>query len=76
MPGRPGLVVQQTIDALVHKALLPAPDIRLGQAGAANDLVRAEAVCGRQNNLGSGDVFLSAVAVPDDPLETTAILRA
>jgi len=70
-----GLVAQKTINALMHEALLPTPDIGLRQAGATNDLVRAEAIRCRQDDLRAGDMLLSTIAVADDPLETTASIR-
>ena len=73
--GRPGLVAQEPIHTLMHEAFLPAPHIGLGKPRTADDLVRAEAVRGRQNDLGASDVLLSAIAVTNDPLKTTAIVR-
>ena len=58
----------------MHEALLPTPDIGLRQAGATNDLVRAEAIRCRQDDLRAGDMLLSTIAVADDPLETTTII--
>ena len=72
---RAGLVAQEPIHTLMHEAFLPAPDIGFGKPGATNDLVRAETIRCRQNDLGSGDVLLSAIAITDDPLETTAIFK-
>ena len=73
--GCPSLVAKKPIHALMHETLLPAPDIGLRQARATNDLVGAEAVCRSQDDLGTGNVLLSAIAITDDPLKTTAILR-
>ncbi len=73
--GRSGFVAQEPIHALVHEAFLPAPDIGLRQPRASNNLVGPDAVGRRQDHLGAGDVLLSAIAISDDPLEATKIIR-
>ena len=58
LAGRPRLVAQQPVDALLHEALLPAPDHRLGLARAAHHLEGAAAIGGRQDDLGTPDMLL------------------
>src|SRR5215207_3922024 len=72
-PGRARLVAQQPIDALVHKALLPAPDAGFGGAGLAHDLGGAVAIRAQQHDGRSPDVFLSRVPVAGDSLKAEAV---
>ena len=44
---RPGLVAQQAIDTLSHKALLPAPDAGLRLARLPHDRSRADTISGQ-----------------------------
>lgn len=71
--GWPGLVAQQTGDALLGEALLPAPDRRLGNAGFPHDGIGTEARGGEQHDPAAPDVLLRAVAIRDDRLETGLI---
>ena len=71
---RARLVAQQTIDALAHEALLPAPDDRLRQSGLAHDLHRAAAVGGGEDDPGASRVLLRTVVIPDDPIKARAVL--
>lgn len=72
---RSGLVAQETVYAFVHEPLLPAPDDRLRQAGAAHDLQRPAALGCRQDHPGAGRMLLRGIAAPGDPFETDAILQ-
>ena len=63
---RARLVAQQPVHALLHEALLPAPDGGLGHAGLPHDLGRAAAFGGQQHDPGAPDVLLRAVAVDGD----------
>jgi hypothetical protein len=74
-PGRAGLVAQQAGDAFQHEAFLPAPDRGLADAGPRHDRRRAQTVGARQDDPGSPDVFLRAVAVVDDRLNALAVSR-
>jgi hypothetical protein len=69
-----GLVAQQTIEALAHEPLLPAPDSRLGQTRAAHDLVRATAFGRGRQRPGARDMLLRTIAVADDDLQPAAII--
>jgi len=46
--GRAGLVAEETVDALLHEALVPTPDRGLGLAGFRHDGGRAMTVCRQQ----------------------------
>ena len=74
LAGPARLVAQQTIDALAHEALLPAPDNRLRQPRPAHDFQRSAAIGRGQNDAGARRMFLRSVAIPDDPIEATPIL--
>ena len=73
LAGRTRLIAQKTLDAFAHEAFLPAPDDRLRQPRPPHDLHCATAVGGRQDNASARRMFLQAVTIPDDPLETAAI---
>jgi hypothetical protein len=70
---RPGLVVQQTVHAVGHEPLLPAPDAGLRHPGPAHDRDGAAAVPRRQDDPRPPDVFLRAVPVRHDRLEPSTI---
>jgi len=72
-PGRAGFVAQQTLDALVHEALLPAPDAGFGGAGLAHDLGRADAIGAQQHDGGPPDMLLGRVSVADDSLKALPV---
>jgi hypothetical protein len=74
LAGRARLVTQQAINPLAHEAFLPAPDNRLRQSRPAHDLHCATAIGSGKNNAGASRMFLRAVAIPDDPIETMSIL--
>jgi hypothetical protein len=57
------LVPQQPVDALLHEALLPAPDGRLGNTGLSHDLSRAAAFGRQQHDPSPPRVLLRAVAI-------------
>ena len=69
----PRLVVQQTVDALAHEPLLPAPHARFRHARPAHHLGGAAALPRRQNDPRPPDVLLGAVAVRHDRLEPCTI---
>ena len=71
---RPGLVAQQTIDAGLHEALLPAPDHRLALAGLSHDRGRAQPVGRQQHDPRPPYLFLRAVPIGDDRGQSPAIL--
>jgi len=71
---RTSLVAQETVDALAHEALLPAPDNRLRQPGPPHDLYRAASVGGGHNDPRASCMLLRTVMIPDDPIETCPIL--
>jgi hypothetical protein len=66
-PSKPSW--QQAIEALLHEALLPAPDTGLGLAGPTHDLVRADPVGAAQDDFGAPNVFLGGVAVSESRLQ-------
>jgi hypothetical protein len=73
LAGRACLVVQQTINALAHEALLTAPDDRFRQSRPAHDLRRAAAIGGGENDAGARRMLLWAIAISNDPIETRSI---
>ena len=75
LAGRPRLVAQEAIHAFMHEPLLPTPDDRLRQAGAAHDLQCPAALGGRQDHASARRMLLRSVTVPNDPFKTDAILR-
>jgi len=72
--GRTCLIAQEPVHAFLHEALLPAPDDRLRKAGATNDLQRSAALGGGQDHASARSMLLWCVAIPDDQLQTAAIL--
>lgn len=70
---RTGLIAQQTINALGHETLLPAPHACLGLARLPHDRSRAEAAGAEQHDLGSPDVLLGGVAIPHHSLKAEAV---
>lgn len=75
LAGLARLVAQKTINTLLHEALLPTPDHRLGQARAAHDLVGPASVSGGDDHMSPRRVLLAGIAVGDDRFKATAILR-
>jgi hypothetical protein len=73
---RAGLVAQQARDALLGKALLPAPHGRAAHTRSLGDLQHRQVVGGVQDDASALDVLLRAVAVRDDGEEALAISRA
>ena len=67
------LVAQQPIEALLDKALLPAPNTGLGLSGSSHDRVRADALGAQQHDFGPPNVLLRGVAVLNQGLEPTNI---
>ena len=68
-------VAQQTIEVLLGEALLPAPYAVLGLASPAHDLDRAVAIGAQQDDLGTPNMLLWTVAVPDHRCQGAAIRR-
>ncbi len=73
LTGRPGLIPQQTIDALVHEALLPAPNAGLGLAGLGHDSRGSTALAAQKNNPRSPDVLLRTHRISDDRPQSLTI---
>src|ERR1700745_2417945 len=69
------LVAQQTLEALLHEAFLPAPDTGLGLAGPAHDLARAEPVRAQQDDLSPPDPLLRRIAIPHARLQKATVGR-
>jgi hypothetical protein len=69
----PGPVVQQTVYAVAHEPLLPAPDAGLRHPGPAHRRGGAAPIRGRQDDPRPPDVFLRAVPVRHDRLEPSTI---
>ena len=67
------LVAKQAIEALLDKALLPAPNTGLGLARAPHNFVRADPVCGQQHDFSPPDVLLRRVAILNQGFEPTNI---
>ena len=70
---RPRLIAQETVIPFLHEALLPAPDTGLRFPSPAHDLVGADTVGAQQHDLSPPDMLVWRVAVPREPLQTTAI---
>ena len=64
-----------TADALVHEALLPAPDAGLRLARLPHDRSRAETGGAEQHDLGSPDVLLGGVAIARHSLKAETFRR-
>lgn len=71
----PRLVAQQTIEALLGEALLPAPYAVLGLASPPQDLECAVAIGAQKDDLGTPNMLLWTVAVPDHRCKVAAIRR-
>lgn len=69
------LVTQQAINAFFGEARLPAPHAGLGRACLPHDLDGADTVGAQQDDTGTPDVFLRAVAVGGYRHEPGAIRR-
>ena len=63
------------LEAFLGEAFLPTPYTSLRLAGAAHDLIGADAVDAEQDNLGPPDMLLGGIAVPDQRREATAARR-
>ena len=72
---RSRLVAKQALEAFLGEAFLPTPHTSLRLAGAAHDLIGADAVDAEQDNLGPPDMLLGGIAVPDQRREATAARR-
>jgi hypothetical protein len=64
-------VAEQSVEPLLNKAFLPAPNTGLGLASSPNNLIRADAIGGQQHDLRPPDVFLWRVAVLNQGFEPT-----
>ena len=60
LAGRTGLVAQETIDAFVHEAFLPAPHTGLRLAGRRHDRRSAKTVATQKDDTGTPDMLLRA----------------
>jgi hypothetical protein len=67
--GRARLVAKQAVEACLHEPRLPASDASLGLAGAAHDLVRADAIGRERDDFRPPRVLLGGVAVSDETLK-------
>ena len=67
------LIAEQPIEALLDKALLPAPNTGLGLSGSSHDRVRADALGGQQHDFSPPNVLLRGVAVLNDGSEPTGV---
>ena len=67
------LVVEQPIESLFDKALLPAPNAGFRLPGSSHDRVRADAIGGQKHYLTPPDMLLRRVAVLNQSLEPTNI---
>jgi hypothetical protein len=71
--GRVGLVAQQTVNALPHEPLLPAPHDGLGAPSAAHNRVRAQTVRRQQDDLCPPDMLLRGCCGWSPPLKKSTI---
>jgi len=69
------LVAKQPLDTLLHEALLPAPDHRLGTPRAAHDLEGAAAIGSGEDDVGTPHMFLRRATIRNDRLKPTAMFR-
>ncbi len=67
--------VEEADDTLVHEPLLPAPHAGLGLAGLAHDRRSAEPLVGLQDDPRPPDMFLRALRVRDDRLQSLTVAR-
>ena len=70
---RTGLVAKQTLDAVVHEPLLPAPHAGLGLAGLGHDRRGPETLVALEDDPRPPDMFLRAFGVRDDRLQSLTI---
>ena len=69
------LVAGQAAHALRHEPCLPAPYHRFGLAGSPHDLGGAAGIGRRQNDLSAPNMLLRRVAVANNRLKLTTIVR-
>ena len=69
----PRLVAQEAFITLLHEAFLPAPDTGFRLAGPTHDLIGADTVRAKQDDLGSPDMLVWGIAIPRQRLQTAAI---
>ena len=72
---RTGPVAKQAVDTLVHEPLLPAPDTGLGLAGLGHDRRVPEPLVALQDDPRPPDMFLRALRVRDDRLQSLTVAR-
>ena len=71
---RSRLVAQQTVEAFLGVATLPAPDRRPAHADAARDFENRQPICRMQNDTRPLDMLQRAAAVADDSGQSRAVL--
>jgi hypothetical protein len=74
LAGLTGGVAQQAVDAGRNEALLPAPHRRSADVGALGDLGDRQPLGRAKDDPSPRGMFLGAVAIGDDRLETSSIL--
>ena len=74
LAGLAGRLVQEGVDAGFGKASLPAPDRRPADPGAPGNLGDAQPLGRAQDDPSPRHMFLGAVAIADDRLQTSTIL--
>jgi hypothetical protein len=67
------LIAQEAVITSLHEAFLPAPNTGLRLAGAAHDLMGADAVSAQQDDLGPPDMLMWGVAIPRERCQTAAV---
>ena len=72
---RTGPVAKQAVDTLVHEPLLAAPDTGLGLAGLGQDRRTPEPLVALQDDPRPPDMFLRALRVRDDRLQSLTVAR-
>ena len=73
LPGSPGLVAQQPVDAGLGEALLPAPDRRPADSDPPGDLGHVQPLGRMQDDPGPCRVLLRPVAIGQDRRQALAI---
>ena len=76
LAGWPRLVAQEAIHAFMHEPLLPTPDDRLRQAGAAHDLHRPAVLGGRQDDFRPPHDLRGRVTIRDEREEPFPVSSA
>src|SRR4029077_4952727 len=70
---RPGLVVKQTVDAILHEAFLPAPVHMLALSGLPHSRRRPNSIGGEQHDPAASTMLLRTIAVGSHRFQAGAV---